>query len=342
MAHRPLDLPPVAARPGALGIGCGRAWRRGSSLWPGSQRTCWLSASAGCSGCRSVWGSAFAAYFALPAEPPLWLGAPVCSLLAAALRGSLAPAGRDTGPWLGCRPCSASARCVLGFTAGDARAPSWSRRRCWSGAAPTSSRRPSCWSRTAIRGQRLTARAAGDRGPRARRHAGAAPGQRARPASRRWCRAIAIRLRAHAHAAVAAGRAARLRLRPPRLLHAARRGRLRPRSGRSCSCRADNRAAGRSRSPRCARRSRTRSPRRCRATAGAIAVALLTGLRGALPDQIWDEWAIAGIAHLLSISGLHLALVAGTLFFCRPRSRWRSRRRSRCACRPRRSPPRSP
>jgi competence protein ComEC len=49
--------------------------------------------------------------------------------------------------------------------------------------------------------------------------------------------------------------------------------------------------------------------------AGAIAVALLTGLRGALSDQIWDEWAITGIAHLLSISGLHLAIVAGTLFF---------------------------
>jgi competence protein ComEC len=49
--------------------------------------------------------------------------------------------------------------------------------------------------------------------------------------------------------------------------------------------------------------------------AGAIGVALLTGLRGGLPDQIWDQWAIAGIAHLLSISGLHLALVAGTLFF---------------------------
>src|SRR5262245_22053872 len=50
-------------------------------------------------------------------------------------------------------------------------------------------------------------------------------------------------------------------------------------------------------------------------TAGAIGVALLAGLRGALPDQIWDQWAVAGIAHLLSISGLHLALVAGTLFF---------------------------
>jgi competence protein ComEC len=49
--------------------------------------------------------------------------------------------------------------------------------------------------------------------------------------------------------------------------------------------------------------------------AGAIGVALLTGLRGALPDRIWDEWAIAGIAHLISISGLHMAIVAGTLFF---------------------------
>jgi competence protein ComEC len=49
--------------------------------------------------------------------------------------------------------------------------------------------------------------------------------------------------------------------------------------------------------------------------AGAVAVALLTGLRGALPDYIWDEWAVAGIIHLLSISGLHMALVAGTTFF---------------------------
>jgi competence protein ComEC len=49
--------------------------------------------------------------------------------------------------------------------------------------------------------------------------------------------------------------------------------------------------------------------------AGAVAVALLTGLRGALPQHIWDEWAVAGIIHLLSISGLHMALVAGTVFF---------------------------
>jgi competence protein ComEC len=49
--------------------------------------------------------------------------------------------------------------------------------------------------------------------------------------------------------------------------------------------------------------------------AGAVGVALLTGLRGAIPEHVWREMQIAGIAHLLAISGLHLGLVAGTLFF---------------------------
>ena len=49
--------------------------------------------------------------------------------------------------------------------------------------------------------------------------------------------------------------------------------------------------------------------------AGAVAVALMTGLRGAIPEQVWRDMQIAGIAHLLAISGLHLGLVAGTLFF---------------------------
>lgn len=48
---------------------------------------------------------------------------------------------------------------------------------------------------------------------------------------------------------------------------------------------------------------------------GAVAVALLTGLRGAIPDRVWQDMQAAGIAHLLAISGLHLGLVAGTLFF---------------------------
>lgn len=49
--------------------------------------------------------------------------------------------------------------------------------------------------------------------------------------------------------------------------------------------------------------------------AGAVGVALLTGLRGAIPDHVWHNMQVAGVAHLLAISGLHLGLVAGTLFF---------------------------
>ena len=48
---------------------------------------------------------------------------------------------------------------------------------------------------------------------------------------------------------------------------------------------------------------------------GAVATALLTGLRGAIPEHVWRDMQVAGIAHLLAISGLHLGLVAGTLFF---------------------------
>lgn len=48
---------------------------------------------------------------------------------------------------------------------------------------------------------------------------------------------------------------------------------------------------------------------------GAVATALLTGLRGGIPDGVWWDMQAAGIAHLLAISGLHLGLVAGTLFF---------------------------
>jgi competence protein ComEC len=48
---------------------------------------------------------------------------------------------------------------------------------------------------------------------------------------------------------------------------------------------------------------------------GAIAVALLTGLRGRIPDDISEVLRDAGLAHLLAISGLHLGLVAGFAFF---------------------------
>lgn len=49
--------------------------------------------------------------------------------------------------------------------------------------------------------------------------------------------------------------------------------------------------------------------------AGAVAAALLTGLRGDIPDHVWRAMQGSGLAHLLAISGLHLGLVAGAVFF---------------------------
>lgn len=48
---------------------------------------------------------------------------------------------------------------------------------------------------------------------------------------------------------------------------------------------------------------------------GAVAIALLTGERGRISDETTDALRIAGLAHLLAISGLHVGLVAGLIFF---------------------------
>jgi len=45
---------------------------------------------------------------------------------------------------------------------------------------------------------------------------------------------------------------------------------------------------------------------------GAVAAALLTGLRGGIDDATWEAMQRSGLAHLLAISGLHLGLVATT------------------------------
>lgn len=47
---------------------------------------------------------------------------------------------------------------------------------------------------------------------------------------------------------------------------------------------------------------------------GAIAVALVTGLRDAVPEAIEESMRVSGLTHVLSISGLHMALVATTVF----------------------------
>jgi len=48
---------------------------------------------------------------------------------------------------------------------------------------------------------------------------------------------------------------------------------------------------------------------------GGVAVALVTGLRDGVSEQIEETMRVAGLSHVLSISGLHMALVATTVFF---------------------------
>ena len=48
---------------------------------------------------------------------------------------------------------------------------------------------------------------------------------------------------------------------------------------------------------------------------GAVAAALMTGDRGAIPRDVVQAMRDAGLAHLLAISGLHMGLLAGCVFF---------------------------
>lgn len=47
---------------------------------------------------------------------------------------------------------------------------------------------------------------------------------------------------------------------------------------------------------------------------GAVAAALMTGYQTAVPEPVMEAMRDSGLAHLLSISGLHVGLVAGLLF----------------------------
>ncbi len=46
---------------------------------------------------------------------------------------------------------------------------------------------------------------------------------------------------------------------------------------------------------------------------GEIAAALITGAKSGIPDEVNEALRRTGLAHILSISGLHMALVAGTV-----------------------------
>jgi competence protein ComEC len=47
----------------------------------------------------------------------------------------------------------------------------------------------------------------------------------------------------------------------------------------------------------------------------AVATALLTGRRDAISAPVNDAMFISGLGHVLSISGYHMAVVAGVVFF---------------------------
>lgn len=47
---------------------------------------------------------------------------------------------------------------------------------------------------------------------------------------------------------------------------------------------------------------------------GAIAAALITGDKAAIPDEIREDFINSGLAHILAISGLHLSIIAGVVF----------------------------
>lgn len=47
---------------------------------------------------------------------------------------------------------------------------------------------------------------------------------------------------------------------------------------------------------------------------GVVAAALVTGEQAAVSEKTWDDYRDSGLAHLLSISGVHFSMVAGLVF----------------------------
>lgn len=50
-------------------------------------------------------------------------------------------------------------------------------------------------------------------------------------------------------------------------------------------------------------------------TSGSVAAALINGERASIPDDVSEDLRASGIYHVLSISGLHMVLFAGSLFW---------------------------
>jgi competence protein ComEC len=123
--------------------------------------------------------------------------------------------------------------------------------------------------------------------------------------------------RGDASAAARAGRARRLRFRSPSLVLPARRHRLchrqthHPRRPTS-----DAVGPGGLGPSRCGQ-SRRQRPHQGGITGetGEIAAALITGERGGISEQVSQAMRDSGLAHILSISGLQMAIMARTVFW---------------------------
>ena len=142
-------------------------------------------------------------------------------------------------------------------------------------------------------------------------------GSRCRRARRRRSAPLST-FKARLSPAARAAAARRLRLRPRSLFPGHRRDRLRARRDQA------RRGAVAARAVAALRRRRSRAcataiDARIRACLpgdkGAIASALITGKRDAISAPVNDAMYISSLAHVLSISGYHMALVAGVVFF---------------------------
>ena len=51
----------------------------------------------------------------------------------------------------------------------------------------------------------------------------------------------------------------------------------------------------------------------CPSGRSGVAEAMITGERGTIPQDVNDSLQTSGLAHILSISGLHMSLVAGAV-----------------------------
>ncbi|HEX6015806.1 MAG TPA: ComEC/Rec2 family competence protein [Geminicoccaceae bacterium] len=49
-------------------------------------------------------------------------------------------------------------------------------------------------------------------------------------------------------------------------------------------------------------------------SAGAVAAALVAGVRAGIDQETWRAMQVSGLAHIISVSGLHMAMVAGGVF----------------------------